>query len=957
MRRDHAADGRPGRRHALRRRRRDGHPRRRGRGGAARPATATTRSSARGAGAWSRSPPAGASSTTRWPPSSPPSPSSTLLCGRYEGFDERVHEHLATDVVSIGPYVLAGGELAAMVVCDAVLRKLPGRARPRATAPSRSRSARRSTARRSTRTTRGPPSGAGTGCRRCCSRATTRGSGSGGSSRAASARCAAARLSRPIATIRRRARGRPPALAPFFAMSGVIDSLERAQLRRSRPSRRRPRARPLPGRRGHPPPHPGLRGRRHQAPGQRRARDLHRPQAVLRRRRRAHVPACTRRRSSRSRSPAAATSRRAKLYYLRDRVGRRARVRERRYIGRRAVAGGARCRRRGGRTTPTARRRRRPPPRPRPRRRRRGGRGRRGDAEGDAARPQAGGEGRRGDCRGSDGAAPRPHAGRDRRGRGAAGRRRRRPSPTSPTQADGREPRRGRRWPAAREEQSASGSLIELVIIVAVALGLALGIQAFLVKPFRIPSESMVPDARGRPARARRPRLASASATPSAATSWSSSRRRAPTTTDCGVEPAAPDQACPRADRRAVGHELHQAGRRPAGRPAQGRSTGRVYINGKLQDEPFIRPDASCGDLQPRRRRSRFRQDHFFMMGDNRGRERRQPRVGTRPEGLDHRQRLLHLLAAEARSGTLVRKRRRRSGRRLFAFDRALGRRFVAGADEAGRGCLAGPLVAAAVLFDLERLTLADRRALARLNDSKQHTEAAREELYPLVAAGRARSRGRRRRCVRGIDARGLHVTNLEALRAALAAVACRARSASSTASACRTSATSSGPWSTATATAPPSPRRRCWPRSRATATCAAPPSGTPSWDFDTNVGYSTPEHRAAIARARHLAAAPAVVRVDRLPAARARRPDRGARASERVLAACSRRQRARPLAAERRRRSRRSGCSARCGAPSRAALGQPLRRHPPQLRRRLSRPDRVERRRAGPRRCRPRAS
>jgi tRNA (guanine37-N1)-methyltransferase len=49
-----------------------------------------------------------------------------LLCGRYEGFDERVHEHLATDVVSIGPYVLAGGELAAMVVADAVLRKLPG---------------------------------------------------------------------------------------------------------------------------------------------------------------------------------------------------------------------------------------------------------------------------------------------------------------------------------------------------------------------------------------------------------------------------------------------------------------------------------------------------------------------------------------------------------------------------------------------------------------------------------------------------------------------------------------------------------------------------------------------------------------------------------------------------------------------------------------------------------------
>jgi tRNA (guanine37-N1)-methyltransferase len=50
----------------------------------------------------------------------------TLLCGRYEGFDERVLEHYCTDQVSIGRYVLAGGELAAMVVADTVLRKLPG---------------------------------------------------------------------------------------------------------------------------------------------------------------------------------------------------------------------------------------------------------------------------------------------------------------------------------------------------------------------------------------------------------------------------------------------------------------------------------------------------------------------------------------------------------------------------------------------------------------------------------------------------------------------------------------------------------------------------------------------------------------------------------------------------------------------------------------------------------------
>jgi tRNA (guanine37-N1)-methyltransferase len=53
-------------------------------------------------------------------------PELALLCGRYEGVDERVREHLATDAVSVGPYVLSGGELAAMVVIDALVRKLPG---------------------------------------------------------------------------------------------------------------------------------------------------------------------------------------------------------------------------------------------------------------------------------------------------------------------------------------------------------------------------------------------------------------------------------------------------------------------------------------------------------------------------------------------------------------------------------------------------------------------------------------------------------------------------------------------------------------------------------------------------------------------------------------------------------------------------------------------------------------
>jgi len=53
-------------------------------------------------------------------------PDVTLLCGRYEGFDQRVHDELANDEISVGRYVLSGGEIAAMAVVDAVARKLPG---------------------------------------------------------------------------------------------------------------------------------------------------------------------------------------------------------------------------------------------------------------------------------------------------------------------------------------------------------------------------------------------------------------------------------------------------------------------------------------------------------------------------------------------------------------------------------------------------------------------------------------------------------------------------------------------------------------------------------------------------------------------------------------------------------------------------------------------------------------
>ncbi|HUA12350.1 MAG TPA: ribonuclease HII [Solirubrobacteraceae bacterium] len=100
---------------------------------------------------------------------------------------------------------------------------------------------------------------------------------------------------------------------------------------------------------------------------------------------------------------------------------------------------------------------------------------------------------------------------------------------------------------------------------------------------------------------------------------------------------------------------------------------------------------------------------------------------------------------------------------RLFAFDRRLGPSLVAGADEAGRGCLAGPLVAAAVLFDYDRITTRELRTLSALDDSKSHTLAAREELYPLIIASAARV-AVVSRCVRGIDGSGLHRTNLAAL-------------------------------------------------------------------------------------------------------------------------------------------------------------------------------------------------
>ena len=183
----------------------------------------------------------------------------------------------------------------------------------------------------------------------------------------------------------------------------------------------------------------------------------------------------------------------------------------------------------------------------------------------------------------------------------------------------------------------------------------------------------------------------------------------------------------------------------------------------------------------------------------------------------------------------------------MFGFDRALGVRFVAGADEAGRGCLAGPLVAAAVLFDYEALSTRELRALSALNDSKQHDHAAREALYPLVLAS-ARAVSVISRSVRSIDGSGLHVTNLAALADALAAVACDGCVCLSDGFAVRDLGYEQRPIINGDATSAAIAAASIIAKVTRDRFMRRADELHPGWQFATHVGYSTPEHRAAIA-------------------------------------------------------------------------------------------------------------
>ena len=186
------------------------------------------------------------------------------------------------------------------------------------------------------------------------------------------------------------------------------------------------------------------------------------------------------------------------------------------------------------------------------------------------------------------------------------------------------------------------------------------------------------------------------------------------------------------------------------------------------------------------------------------------------------------------------------TGQRLLRHDRRLGARFVAGADEAGRGSLAGPLVVAGVLLDYEALRGSRVRPLAQLNDSKQVAVEERESLFEAVSSCAA-AISVRVVPVGAIDRNGLHRSNLAGLRAVLGDL-------HPPAEACLVDGFRLGP------TAPPH-RAVVDGDARSAAIAAASIVAKvvrdrvmrrldalyPNYGFVSHVGYITPEHNAAV--------------------------------------------------------------------------------------------------------------
>jgi signal peptidase I len=169
---------------------------------------------------------------------------------------------------------------------------------------------------------------------------------------------------------------------------------------------------------------------------------------------------------------------------------------------------------------------------------------------------------------------------------------------------------------AGTKQKSARGSLIELVTIVAVALGLALGIQAFLVKPFRIPSESMAPTLE----------IGQRVLVDRLTKNFGDYGRgdvlvfKPPAGADnnntCGIQHSA-RSACPepteeRSETNFIKRVVGVEGDRLSVR------AGRVYINGRPLREPYARFDEAC-EICNLPEDITIPEDHYFMMGDNRG--------------------------------------------------------------------------------------------------------------------------------------------------------------------------------------------------------------------------------------------------------------------------------------------------------------------------------------------------
>ena len=304
--------------------------------------------------------------------------------------------------------------------------------------------------------------------------------------------------------------------------------------------------------------------------------------------------------------------RRAKLYYLRGRVGKRARVRERRYTGPEEIVQAGLLHDPAAEVAAAVD----------------------DEVPGDAVDEQALAEAEQADEQAPADAGEQPDA-------AAAARSRLRP-PRSPSPMRLRSPTTPS---SVKKKSSASSSLLELIMIVAVALGLALGIQAFLVKPYRIPSPSMVPTlVEGQ--RILVNRIGNRFGDPSVGDIVVFHPPAGAENGDtCGSQPG-PGQACDeptpeRADTNFVKRVVAGPGDRIA------IVDGHVILNGERQEEPFIRECGPGSDCDFPRRGHRSRRS---LLHD--GRQpwgfRRQPFLGTRAARVDHRRRLRHLLAAKA---------------------------------------------------------------------------------------------------------------------------------------------------------------------------------------------------------------------------------------------------------------------------------------------------------------------